>query len=148
MKRRTFLKRSIITAISIVAGSILGPLELLAGTDSLSVNNVNKNPLDIENVRCLLAYIKKTLSQSMRTFIGEVNDNRTRHDLSNMVNPFMNDLKEKRKLYDYIVVCDETNNSPEYIDKGYLRLDVFMKPIISSEMIRLDFVEWTKIVLK
>ena len=58
----------------------------------------------------------------------------------NIVEPFLRDVLAKRGLYDFLVVCDETNNTPDVIDNNEFRADIFLKPTKSINFVTLTFV--------
>ena len=79
-----------------------------------------------------------------RTFdpwtITVINDVITRSNFLNVVDPFLRDVKAKRGITDYVVICDETNNTPDVIDSNQFRADIFVKPARSINFIGLTFV--------
>ena len=75
-----------------------------------------------------------------RTTLFEFNDNVTRTLFKNNVNPFLRDIQSKRGMYDFLVVCDETNNTPEIIDRNEFVADIYIKPAKSINFITLNFV--------
>ena len=64
----------------------------------------------------------------------------TRSNFLNIVEPYLRDVKSKRGITDFIVVCDETNNTPDIIDSNQFRADIFVKPARSINFIGLTFV--------
>ena len=70
----------------------------------------------------------------------EFNDEITRTNFVNIVEPFLRDVKAKRGITDFVVVCDETNNTPDIIDSNQFRADIFIKPVRSINFIGLTFV--------
>ena len=58
----------------------------------------------------------------------------------NIVEPFLRDVQAKRGLFDFLVVCDETNNTPDVIDNNEFRADIFLKPTKSINFVTLTFV--------
>lgn len=87
------------------------------------------------NVRRLLLSIKKTLNTQIKYFLFEFNDFYTRNRVFNTIDPYLKDIKGRRGLYDYKVVCDETNNTPEVIDRNELIVDIYLKPTRTAEFI-------------
>ena len=75
-----------------------------------------------------------------RTTLFEFNDEVTRTLFKNNVNPFLRDIQSKRGMYDFLVVCDETNNTPEVIDRNEFVADIYIKPAKSINFITLNFV--------
>ena len=96
--------------------------------------------LDRVNVRMLLIYLKKNLSRLLRFFVFEQNDSATRAQILNTINPFLADIAARRGLLAYNVVCDETNNTPERIDRNELWVSVFLQPTRVAEFIVLNLV--------
>ena len=75
-----------------------------------------------------------------RTVLFEFNDDTTRTLFKNNVNPYLRDVQAKRGMYDFLVVCDETNNTPEVIDRNELIADIYIKPSKSVNFISLNFI--------
>ncbi len=71
----------------------------------------------------LVAYIRERLGEITKPFVFEPNDKLTRDEVKGVVESLMNDLVAKRGLYDYLVVCDETNNTSDRIDRNELYID-------------------------
>jgi len=92
------------------------------------------------NVRRLFMVLEKAISTAAKYFLFEPNDDLTRLLLVNMIDPFLRDVKSRRGVYDYMVVCDTTNNTPERIDRNELWCDIFIKPTRAAEFIVLNFV--------
>jgi len=91
--------------------------------------------LDRINAARLVAYIRYKLAQISRPYIHEPNDKLTRDEFKNDVDRFFNELVAKRALYDYIVVCNNTNNTPARIDRNELWLDAAIEIVKASEFI-------------
>ena len=70
-----------------------------------------------------------------KPFVFEPNDKLTRDEVKGVVESLMNDLVAKRGLYDYLVVCDETNNTSDRIDRNELYIDVAVEPVKAVEFI-------------
>jgi uncharacterized protein len=96
--------------------------------------------LDRVNVRMLMIFLKKNLQRTLRAFVFEQNDETTRDQITAIVNPFLADIAARRGLTAYNVVCNETNNTPERIDRHELWVSVFIKPTQSAEFIVLNLV--------
>lgn len=94
--------------------------------------------LDRVNVRMLLIYLKKNLQIALRSFVFDQNDVTTRARVKGTLNPFMADVMARRGMTAYVVVCDETNNTPERIDRNELWVSVFIKPTRAVEFIVLN----------
>jgi len=87
------------------------------------------------NVARLIAFIRGRLQEIGKTFLFEPNDQITRNEVSNAVNSLMIDLVNKRGIYDYLVVCDLTNNTPARIDRNELWVDIAIEPVKAVEFI-------------
>ena len=92
------------------------------------------------NVRKLFLIVEKEIARMSRTTLFEFNDDVTRTLFKNNVNPFLRDIQSKRGMYDFLVVCDETNNTPEVIDRNEFIADIYIKPAKSINFITLNFV--------
>jgi len=91
--------------------------------------------LDRVNVSRLMKYIKRQLRKNTLSFVFEPNDQITRDNLKALVDNFLGDLIVKRGLYDAVTVCDESNNTPDRIDRNELYIDVALKPVKAAEFI-------------
>lgn len=92
------------------------------------------------NVRRLFLTIEDTISRAARSQLFEFNDVITRNNFVNIVEPYLRDVKSKRGITDFLVVCDESNNTPDVIDSNQFRADIFVKPARSINFIGLTFV--------
>jgi len=92
------------------------------------------------NVRRLFLTIESTIERAARDQLFEFNDIITRSSFLNVVDPYLRDVKAKRGVTDYVVICDETNNTPDIIDSNQFRADIFVKPNRSINFIGLSFV--------
>ncbi len=91
--------------------------------------------LDRVNVGRLLAYLRERFDPLARPFIFEPNDKITRANAKQVFDGFLADMISKRAIYDFIVVCDETNNTPARIDRNELWIDVAIEPVKAAEFI-------------
>ncbi len=91
--------------------------------------------LDRVNVARLVCYLRERFEPIARPFIFEPNDAQTRAAVRTRFNDFLSDLISKRALYDFLVVCDETNNTPARIDRNELYVDVAIAPVKAAEFI-------------
>lgn len=91
--------------------------------------------LDRVNVMRLLMYIKRQLRKGAFPFVFEPNDKITRDNLKAAADGFLNDILAKRGLYDFVTLCDESNNTPDRIDRNEMYLDVALKPVKAAEFI-------------
>jgi len=92
------------------------------------------------NVRRLFIVLEKAISTAARFSLFEFNDEFTRNQFRNLVEPFLRDVQGRRGIYDFRVVCDETNNTPEVIDRNEFVGDIYVKPARSINFIQLNFV--------
>ncbi len=92
------------------------------------------------NVRRLFLTVEQALEGAANSQLFELNDANTRANFVNIVEPYLRDVQAKRGVYDFLVVCDETNNTPDLIDNNEFRADIFLKPTKSINFITLTFV--------
>ena len=92
------------------------------------------------NVRRLFIYLEDAIAAAARDQLFEFNDEITRTNFVNIVEPFLRDVQSKRGIFDYVVVCDETNNTAAVIDNNEFVADIFIKPNRSINFIGLTFV--------
>jgi hypothetical protein len=92
------------------------------------------------NVRRLFLTIESTIERAARAQLFEFNDIITRSNFVNIVEPYLRDVKSKRGISDFVVVCDNTNNTPDIIDSNQFKADIFVKPARSINFIGLTFV--------
>jgi len=92
------------------------------------------------NVRRLFLTIEDSIERAAKDQLFEFNDVITRSNFVNIVEPFLRDVKAKRGVTDFVVICDETNNTPDIVDSNQFRADIFVKPARSINFIGLTFV--------
>jgi hypothetical protein len=92
------------------------------------------------NVRRLFIYLEEAISTAAKDQLFEFNDEITRTNFVNIIEPFLRDVQAKRGIYDYVVVCDETNNTAAVIDSNEFVADIYIKPARSINFIGLTFV--------
>ena len=92
------------------------------------------------NVRRLFLVLEKEIAKISRNTLFEFNDEITRTLFKNNVNPYLRDVQSRRGMYDFLVVCDETNNTPEVIDRNEFIADIYIKPAKSINFITLNFI--------
>jgi len=92
------------------------------------------------NVRRLFIVLEKAIATAAKFTLFEFNDEFTRAQFRNLVEPFLRDVQGRRGIYDFKVVCDTTNNTPEVIDRNEFRGDIYIKPARSINFIQLNFV--------
>ena len=92
------------------------------------------------NVRRLFLTIEQALQRAAEAQLFELNDELTRANFRNIVEPYLRDIQAKRGLYGFAVICDTTNNTPDVIDNNEFRADIFLKPAKSINYVTLTFV--------
>ena len=92
------------------------------------------------NVRRLFIVLEKSIARAARSTLFEFNDQFTRAQFVNLVEPFLRDVQGRRGITDFRVVCDTTNNTPEVIDSNRFVGDIYIKPARSINFIQLNFV--------
>lgn len=104
------------------------------------------------NVRRLFIVLEKAIAVAAKSTLFEFNDDFTRAQFRNLVEPFLRDVQGRRGIYDFRVVCDTTNNTGEVIDRNEFIGDIYIKPAKSINFIQLNFVavrtgvEFTEVV--
>ena len=92
------------------------------------------------NVRRLFIVLEKSIARAAKTTLFEFNDEFTRAQFKNLVEPFLRDVQGRRGIYDFRVVCDETNNTGSVVDRNEFVGDIYIKPARSINYIQLNFV--------
>ena len=92
------------------------------------------------NVRRLFLTVEQALERAAQAQLFELNDDITRANFRNIVEPYLRDIQAKRGLYGFLVVCDTSNNTPDVIDNNEFRADIFLKPAKSINYVTLTFV--------
>jgi phage tail sheath protein FI len=92
------------------------------------------------NVRRLFIVLEKAISRAAKFSLFEFNDDFTRAQFVALVAPFLRDVQGRRGIYDFRVVCDTTNNTPQVIDNNQFVGDIYIKPARSINFIRLNFI--------
>lgn len=119
--------------------NFINPLVFFTGNGLLNYGNKtsynSQSALDRTNVARLVAFIRRQLTIAARPFVFEPNDAITRAQIAGVVESLMVDLVAKRGIYDYLVVCDESNNTPARIDRNELWIDVAIEPVKAVEFI-------------
>jgi hypothetical protein len=117
----------------------INPLVFFTGIGLLNYGNKNSynstSALDRTNVARLINYIRRQLTIAARPFVFEPNDALTRSSIAGVIQTLMVDLVAKRGLYDYLVQCDTSNNTPARIDRNELWVDVAIEPVKAAEFI-------------
>ena len=120
----------------IIFSNDVGGIVLFGDKTALSASSA----FDRINVRRLFIYIEKAISAAAQDQLFEFNDEVTRTNFVNIVEPFLRDVESKRGITDFVVVCDETNNTPAVIDRNEFVADIFVKPTRSINFVGLTFV--------
>jgi len=119
--------------------NFINPLVFFSGVGLLNYGNKtsfnSSSALDRTNVARLIAYIRRQLTLAARPFVFEPNDSLTRQEIAGVVETLLVDLVAKRGIYDYLVVCDDSNNTPARIDRNELWIDVAVEPVKAAEFI-------------
>jgi hypothetical protein len=117
----------------------INPITFIPGVGITNFGNKTMtsitSALDRINVARLVAYLRGRLEEIGKLYLFEPNDEITRNEISNTVNSLMIDLVAKRALYDYLVVCDLSNNTPARIDRNELWVDIAIEPVKAVEFI-------------
>ena len=117
----------------------INPITFIPGSGIVNYGNKTIAPspsaLDRINVARLVAYIRGRLNEIGKTFVFEPNDQITRNEITNAITGLLVDLVNKRGIYDYLVVCDLSNNTPARIDRNELYVDIAIEPVKAVEFI-------------
>ena len=92
------------------------------------------------NVRRLFIVLEKAISTAAKFSLFELNDRFTRAQFKNLIEPFLLDVQARRGITDFRVICDESNNTPEIIDRNEFVADIFVQPTRSINFITLNFI--------
>jgi phage tail sheath protein FI len=95
---------------------------------------------DRVNVRRLFLVLERAIARAAQSSLFEFNDEFTRAEFVNIVEPVLREVKGRRGITDFRVVCDETNNTPAIIDRNEFIANIFIKPARSINYITLNFV--------
>jgi hypothetical protein len=117
----------------------INPITYLNGVGLAVYGNktvgVTGSALDRINVARLVVYLRRVVDLASRNFVFEPNDKITRDEIKQVIERALNDLVAKRALTDYLVVCDESNNTPVRRDRNELYVDVAIEPVKAAEFI-------------
>jgi hypothetical protein len=117
----------------------INPITFIPGVGITNYGNKTESAissaLDRINVARLVAYIRNRLNEIGKQFVFEPNDQITRNEISNAIDSLMVDLVAKRGIYDYLIVCDLSNNTPARIDRNELYVDIAIEPVKAVEFI-------------
>jgi hypothetical protein len=95
--------------------------------------------LDRINVRRLLLTVRKYIASTSRYLVFEQNTAETRNAFLNIVNPYLENIQQRQGLYTFRVVMDDTNNTPDVIDRNIMKGAIFLQPTKTAEFIQIDF---------
>ena len=117
----------------------VNPITFITGTGLVNYGQYtrakNASSLDRINVARLVIYLRRQLSQLAKPYVFEPNDKITRDELKGAAESLLLELVGQRALYDYVVVCDTSNNTPSRIDRNELYLDIAIEPVKAVEFI-------------
>ena len=123
----------------VLASVKINPIATLTGAGIVNMGQYtrarNASSLDRINVARLVAYLRRQLSILVKPYLFEPNDSITRSEIKNAVESLLLELVTQRGVYDFIVVCDETNNTPARIDRSELYVDIAIEPVKAVEFI-------------
>jgi len=122
-----------------LAGVHVNPITFIAGTGLVAYGQKTRqliaSSLDRINVARLVIYLRYQLNQIAKPFVFEPNDTITRNEIKQQIEKMLLELTGQRALYDYIVVCDSSNNTPGRIDANELHVDIAIEPVKAVEFI-------------
>jgi hypothetical protein len=117
----------------------INPITFIPGIGITNFGNktttTTTTALDRINVARLICFLRGRLEEVGKLFLFEPNDQITRNSIANLCNSLMIDLVAKRAIYDYLVVCDLSNNTPARIDRNELWVDIAIEPVKAVEFI-------------
>jgi phage tail sheath protein FI len=119
--------------------SKINPITFFAGAGIVNFGNLTKtsatSALDRINVSRLTVFLRSQLDAIAKPFIFEPNDELTRNEIKGAIDSFLLELVGQRALHDFLVVCDDTNNTSTRIDRNELYVDIAIEPVKSVEFI-------------
>jgi len=117
----------------------INPITFIPGTGITNFGNKTlqrtASALDRINVARLVCYIRARLETIGAQYLFEPNDQITRTEITNTITGLLIDIVAKRGIYDYLVVCDDTNNTPTTIDQNQLHVDIAIEPVKAVEFV-------------
>lgn len=123
----------------VLAGVKVNPIATLTGSGLTAYGQYTRataaSALDRVNVARLVCYLRRQLEILVRPFLFEPNDSITRAEVKNAVDSFLLELVGQRAVYDFLVVCDTSNNTPSRIDRSELWVDIAIEPVKAVEFI-------------
>ena len=122
-----------------LAGVHVNPITYIGGIGLVAYGQFTRqlvaSSLDRINVARLVIYLRYQLNAIAKPYIFEPNDTITRNEIRNQINALLLNLTSQRALYDYLVVCDTSNNTPSRIDANELHVDIAIEPVKAVEFI-------------
>jgi hypothetical protein len=123
----------------VLAGVKINPIATLPGVGIVNMGQYTRahvaSALDRINVSRLVAHLRYQLAILVKPFLFEPNDAQTRHEVKSAVDALLSELVSQRALYDFLTVCDSTNNTPARIDRSELWVDIAIEPVKAVEFI-------------
>jgi len=123
----------------VLASVQINPIATLPGAGLTVMGQYTRNKMSTAlnrvNVSRLVSYIRRQLNILSKPFLFEPNDSQTRAEIKSVIEGLMLELVAQRGLYDYVVVCDTTNNTPTRIDQNELWVDIAIEPVKAVEFI-------------
>jgi phage tail sheath protein FI len=123
----------------VLAGIHVNPITYLSGTGLVCYGQYTRqltaSSLDRINVARLVIYLRRQFAQLAKPYVFEPNDKITRDEVKGHADSLLLELVGQRALYDYLVVCDTSNNTPARIDRSELWIDVAIEPVKAAEFI-------------
>jgi hypothetical protein len=117
----------------------VNPITFISGSGLVAYGQYTRqlaaSSLDRINVARLVVYLRRQFSQLAKPYVFEPNDTITRNEIKQAAESLLLELVGQRAIYDYLVVCDTTNNTPARIDRSELYLDVAIEPVKAAEFI-------------
>jgi len=117
----------------------VNPITFISGTGLVNYGQKTRqlaaSSLDRINVARLVIYLRGQLSRIAKPFMFEPNDTITRNEIKQQIESFLLELVGQRAIYDFLVVCDTSNNTPARIDRNELYVDIAIEPVKSVEFI-------------
>jgi hypothetical protein len=92
------------------------------------------------NVRRLFLTLERAVQRTIKYFVFEPNTDFTRNRVKNVLTPIFEYAKNTEGVYDYLLVCDERNNTPDSIDRNELIVDIYLKPVRTAEFVLVNFI--------
>ena len=131
-QRDTLYKNSINPVATFPSlGTVLWGQKTLLGTASA---------WDRVNVRALFNTLERSLAKMAKSTVMEFNDTYTRSHICSVIRPYLAQVQAGRGIQGFLVVCDESNNTPQVIANNQLVVDIYIQPTYVAEMIRLNFI--------